>query len=275
MPLLWTNKNRVTRVFQIISDLHSSKFGASLVVQTRFPTSLINLFVKNRTHFKKPNSNKPFHRQISDPPSPKTPSFNGCTVVSAESDCSESPSLPELITDENLPPTNGIVDSGHGVDRVGENNNGSDSKSVIVTFFMMVVIVFSIASFEKLTIGITVSAFVLLFLEYTVKRFTLSSTANVEIKVVTAESCITDSLFFEEIKVKDTCCEDLTLDCVKGDKNSKENMTVNSEDKTWCFNTRKVQGAFDKMRREVFMGCDTCVKLKKVMKWKKDGVFRL
>ncbi|KAK2383679.1 ethylene-responsive nuclear protein / ethylene-regulated nuclear protein (ERT2) [Trifolium repens] len=226
-PLLWTNKNRVTRLFQIISDLHSSKLAASLLVQTRFPTSLINLFVKNHTHFKKPNSNKPFHRQISDPLSPKTPTFIGCTVVSTESDCSESPSLTQLITDENLPPTNGVVDSGHGVDRVWENNNGSGLKSVLVTFFMMVVIVVSIASFEKLTVGITVSAFVLLFLEYAVKRIVLPFKANVEIKVVAAGSCIIiDSSFFEVIKVEDTSCDDLTLDCVKGDKNSKGNRNV-------------------------------------------------
>jgi hypothetical protein len=217
MPLLWTNKNRVTRVFQIISNLHSSKLAASL---TRFPTSLINLFVKNRNHFKQPNSNKPFLRQISDPPSLKTPTFIGCTVVSTESDFSESPSLTQLITEENLPPTNGVVDSGHGVDRVGENNNGSGSKSVLVTFFMMVVIVVSIAGFEKITVGITVSAFVLLFLEYAVKRVTFSYKANVENKVVfAAESYIIDSLFFEEIKVKDTFC-------VKGDKNSKGNRNV-------------------------------------------------
>ncbi|PNX81587.1 hypothetical protein L195_g026604, partial [Trifolium pratense] len=189
---------------------------------TRFPTSLINLFVKNRTRFTRPNSNKPFHRQTSDPLSPKTPSSIGCTVVSAESDCSDSPSLTQLITDENLPAKSGAVNSGRGVDRIGGNNNGSGSKSVLVTFFMMVVIVVSIASFEKLTIGITVSAFVLLFLEYAVKRVTLSSKSNVEIKLVAAESFITDSSSFEEIKVKDnTCCDDLTLDCIKGDKNSK------------------------------------------------------
>jgi hypothetical protein len=112
------------------------------------------------------------------------------------------------------------VDSGHGVDRVGENNNGSGSKSVLVTFFMMVVIVVSIAGFEKITVGITVSAFVLLFLEYAVKRVTFSYKANVENKVVfAAESYIIDSLFFEEIKVKDTFC-------VKGDKNSKGNRNV-------------------------------------------------
>jgi hypothetical protein len=65
---------------------------------------------------------------------------------------------------------------------------------------MMVVIVVSVAGFEKITVGITVSAFVLLFLEYAVKRVTLSYKANVEIKVVFAvESYISDSLFFEEI----------------------------------------------------------------------------
>jgi len=195
MPLLCTNKNRVTRVFQIVADLQSSKRASSFTVQTGFPTSLIDLLIKNRTRFTKPNSNKPSH-----PPPQKIPSFNDCKVDSAEPDHTESQHSTQLITDD-------------GVCRVGKSNDGSGSKSVLVTLFMMLVVFVSIVSFDKLVVGTTVSAFVLLFLEYAMKH------DNEEIKVV-----VTDSLSFEEIEVvgvssEDTSsCDGVKLDCVMEDK---------------------------------------------------------
>lgn len=203
MPLLWTNKNRVTRVFQIVADLHSSKRASSFTVQTGFPTSLIDLLIKNRTRFTKPNSSKPFQTQTSDPLPPETPCFNDCKVDCAEPDHTESQNLTQLITDdENLH----VNDD--GICRIGKSNDGSGSKLVLGIFLMMFVIIASIASFEKLTVGITVSAFVLLFLEYTMKH----------------KVAVNDSLSFEEIKVvgvssEDTSsCDGVKLDCVKEDK---------------------------------------------------------
>ncbi|CAB4306998.1 unnamed protein product [Prunus armeniaca] len=46
---------RVNRISQFVADLQSPKRGGSLVVQTGFPTSLVDLFVKNRDHLKKPS----------------------------------------------------------------------------------------------------------------------------------------------------------------------------------------------------------------------------
>lgn len=216
MPLLWTNKNRVNRVFQIVADLHSSKRSSSFAVQTGFPTSLIDLLIKNRTRFTNPKSNKPFQTQTSDPPPPETPSFNDCKVDCAEPDHTDSQNLTQLITDENLHVNDDVVlNSDQGVTRVGKSNDGSGSKSVLGIFLMMFITVVSIASFEKLTVGVTVSALVLLFLEYAV----LCSKPKEEIKVV-----LTDSLSFEEIKVvgvssEDTSsCDGVKLDCVKEDK---------------------------------------------------------
>ncbi|CAB4276594.1 unnamed protein product [Prunus armeniaca] len=54
MPLPW-KKMRVNRISQFVADLQSPKRGGSLVVQTGFPTSLVDLFVKNRDHLKKPS----------------------------------------------------------------------------------------------------------------------------------------------------------------------------------------------------------------------------
>ncbi|KAL5054660.1 hypothetical protein RYX36_035342 [Vicia faba] len=203
MPIPWFNKNRVTQFSQIIADLQSSKRGASsIVAHTGFPATLVALLINNRSRFTRPKSDKSFHRQTSDPPSPEIPS------LATELDRHEYPSLTLwATTDAN----DGVNDSGRGVNRVEKNNDGSGSKTLLVTFLMMLVIVVSIARVEKLTVGITVSAFALLFLEYLRKR--------VGIKVVEAESCVTDS--FEEIEVVGVCSSKddvLQLNCVKGDK---------------------------------------------------------
>ncbi|TKY72403.1 hypothetical protein E2542_SST01143 [Spatholobus suberectus] len=69
MPFPW-KKNRVPRISQIVADLQSPKRGGSLVVETGFPTSLIDLFVKNRSRFRKHRSKKPPPPDIPDPPPP-------------------------------------------------------------------------------------------------------------------------------------------------------------------------------------------------------------
>ncbi|KAL3729713.1 hypothetical protein ACJRO7_026795 [Eucalyptus globulus] len=77
MPLPW-KKSRVTRISRLVADLQSSpRRGGSLVVETDFPTSLIDLFVKNRDRLRKPSRRKaeeeeeeeeePLELQISDP----------------------------------------------------------------------------------------------------------------------------------------------------------------------------------------------------------------
>ncbi|KAI9126944.1 hypothetical protein K1719_002540 [Acacia pycnantha] len=79
MPLPW-KKNRITRISQIVADLQSPKHGGSLVVETGFPTSLIDLIVKNRSRFQKRNSKKHLPLEIFDsqpllpapPPSPSS-----------------------------------------------------------------------------------------------------------------------------------------------------------------------------------------------------------
>ncbi|XWS16665.1 hypothetical protein CRYUN_Cryun34aG0110500 [Craigia yunnanensis] len=53
MPFPW-KKAKVTRISRLVADLHQSpQHGGSLVVQTGFPTSLIDLFVKNRDRLRK------------------------------------------------------------------------------------------------------------------------------------------------------------------------------------------------------------------------------
>lgn len=180
MPFIPWKKNKVTPISQILADLQSPKHASSLVVQTGFPTSVIDLFAKNRTRFRKPNSKKPVHREISDPPPPpispapppppklpETSSSSGFAVVS-----SEDPSLtPSVIANDNVHGDDGGSGSGRETIRVGECGGGSGSKTVLASVLkMFVVAVVLITSVKQLTVGITFSAFLLLFLEYTGKR---------------------------------------------------------------------------------------------------------
>ncbi|XVE89378.1 hypothetical protein DITRI_Ditri19aG0196900 [Diplodiscus trichospermus] len=58
MPFPW-KKPKVNRFSRLVADLHQSpKHGGSLVVETGFPTSLIDLFVKNRDRLRKPSKRK-------------------------------------------------------------------------------------------------------------------------------------------------------------------------------------------------------------------------
>ncbi|KAI9102177.1 hypothetical protein K1719_023687 [Acacia pycnantha] len=79
MPLPW-KKNKITRISQIVADLQTPKHGSFLVVETNFPTSLIDTIVKNQSRFQKRNSKNHLPLEISDsqpllptpPPSPSS-----------------------------------------------------------------------------------------------------------------------------------------------------------------------------------------------------------
>ncbi|OMO83235.1 hypothetical protein CCACVL1_11486 [Corchorus capsularis] len=59
MPNFPWKKAKVNRISRLVADLHQSpKRGGSLVVETGFPTSLIDLFVKNRDRLRKQTSKR-------------------------------------------------------------------------------------------------------------------------------------------------------------------------------------------------------------------------
>ncbi|CAO2833575.1 unnamed protein product [Amaranthus hypochondriacus] len=59
MPSFWKKQKKGNRISRFVADLQTpSKHGGSLVVETGFPTSLIDLFHKNRDKLKKPKSKK-------------------------------------------------------------------------------------------------------------------------------------------------------------------------------------------------------------------------
>ncbi|XP_022716471.1 uncharacterized protein LOC111275378 [Durio zibethinus] len=92
MPFPW-KKAKVTRISRLVADLHQSpKRGGSLVVETGFPTSLIDLFVKNRDRLRKSPKRKS-SPQIQTPPS-HVPSTS--LQSSPSPPCNEDIQSPEL-----------------------------------------------------------------------------------------------------------------------------------------------------------------------------------
>ncbi|GMP71638.1 hypothetical protein CsSME_00029969 [Camellia sinensis var. sinensis] len=85
MPV-W-KKAKGNRITQLVADhIQSPKHGGSLVVETGFPTSLVDLFVKNRDRLKKPSkksSKKKRFESIPDPiPIPDRSSSPSSTTLS-------------------------------------------------------------------------------------------------------------------------------------------------------------------------------------------------
>ncbi|KAI4297124.1 hypothetical protein L6164_037028 [Bauhinia variegata] len=172
MPFPW-KKNRVPRISQIVADLQSPKHGGSLVVETGFPTSLIDLFVKNKGRFRKPKNKKRVQVGISNPvteapaapappPTPEASSLGDGTVRV------EGPILKRRVG-EDADVDHGVSVSVQDCDLGRESDCGSDSNTVLAAVLkIFVVVVFSLCM--KLTASVTLSAFVLLFIEFVGKR---------------------------------------------------------------------------------------------------------
>ncbi|MED6193627.1 hypothetical protein PIB30_021278 [Stylosanthes scabra] len=166
MPFPWKKKKKspVTRISRIVADFHSPKRGGSLVVQTGFPTSLIDLFVKNRSRFARTKKPPP-PEQISDPPPPPpSPAVTPPPSPPILLPSPESP-RPDAAIQEEIKAAADVGDGAGAVVEFKARNRvaGDAARSLVV-------VVVLIACVERLTVGITVSALALLFLEYTAKR---------------------------------------------------------------------------------------------------------
>lgn len=148
MPLPWKKAN-VNRISRFVADLQSPKRGGSLVVETGFPTSLIDLFVKNQSRWKK-SSKKKRSSKVSDlavPPS------NSSIEESDNSIFLDEENIFQAYTNT----------SSFEVDHpeVGLRDPVS-SRTLVLAFF---VIALALGT-KKVAIGITMSAFLLLLIEY-------------------------------------------------------------------------------------------------------------
>ncbi|KAI6703251.1 hypothetical protein NL676_012387 [Syzygium grande] len=182
MPMPW-KKSRVTRISRLVADLQSSpRRGGSLVVETGFPTSLVDLFVKNRDRLRKPSRRKgqqhhqqeeeeededegeePPELQISDPV--LTSPLPAHLVV--DPDPFRDPPPPPAAAPE-LPAA--AAAAAFGDEAGGDCAGGSAANGVFLAVFKVFVVVVLALSTRGLVIGVTMSAFLLLFLEFVGKR---------------------------------------------------------------------------------------------------------
>ncbi|KAI3455918.1 hypothetical protein Pfo_012581 [Paulownia fortunei] len=173
MPFPW-NKVKSTRISRLVNDhLHNSqkrRDGSSLVVETGFPTSLVDLFIKNREKLKKPSKKKPtpmITPLIAELPTPVHSPLRCPSPL-------RSPSLlplPSRGVNEIL--VVGSCDGGTfvGVDeRECGAERGVDANRVLLVVLKMFLVVVLALGTRRLTIGITISAFLLFFLEYVGKH---------------------------------------------------------------------------------------------------------
>ncbi|KAM1761981.1 hypothetical protein TB1_004582 [Malus domestica] len=193
MPLPW-KKTRATRISQFVADLQSPKRGGSLFVQTGFPASLIDLFVKNRDHLKKPskkhkNKSKKKGNRVDDRIAPN------CDLGSSDLPVLVKPSSPDSSNVENLKPT----EADHGVEATDFENRAENCVVgggecvggiwgvILMTVMKIIVVVVLALSTKKLVVGITLSAFLLLLLEYAGKHLALFFKPCSNAKSVTAQ----------------------------------------------------------------------------------------
>ncbi|KAG6755630.1 hypothetical protein POTOM_041463 [Populus tomentosa] len=184
MPFPW-KKDKVSRFSRIVADLQSPKRGNSLVVETGFPTSLVDLFVKNRERLKKPTGKKKKRQQqlqeveeelvISDP------IFVSSSIELVDSpgpiqnlENMESFDVCDLVS-QLLPVVEDVAD-GDDVEDVDDVKvtdkkcwNEKEKRLLFVVLKMFLVVVLGLST-KKLVVGITMSAFVLIFLEYVGKH---------------------------------------------------------------------------------------------------------
>ncbi|XP_051128538.1 uncharacterized protein LOC127249659 [Andrographis paniculata] len=170
MPFLW-KRVKSAKISRLVNDhLHISqkrRDGSSLVVETGFPTSLVDLFIKNRDKLKKSSRKK---CRSPHPPSPPHKDANDQVIA-------ESPP-PALIAGLSDPPLDAPHSSNLAPSISGDScethvagSGGGDASAGAKTVFLkMLLVVFIALVMKRLTVGITLSAFLLFFLEFLGKR---------------------------------------------------------------------------------------------------------
>ncbi|XP_050223086.1 uncharacterized protein LOC126673140 [Mercurialis annua] len=229
MPLPW-KKGKTSRISRFVADLQPSKpANSSLVVETGFPTSLVDLFVKNRDRLKKPIKKKKKHHptQFHHPqPAPELVisdpiplSSSRDLVVKKETKTAKrleklaefkskplSKKKSEVFfvsEDRNLGSCGdlkAVVDSYNNSEIHINGDDGKNGKCVLMAVLKMFVVVVLALSTKRLAVGITLSASFLIFLEYVGKRFFCFLKPCFSVGVVSFKSLIQRVLFFFRIR---------------------------------------------------------------------------
>ncbi|CAN6879013.1 unnamed protein product [Brassica oleracea] len=180
MPLPWKkSKSKSGRISRFVSGLQQSpKRGGSLVVETGFPTSLIDLFVKNRDRLNKSSSKRKKNKaQTQTLPNHSHPT--GRSVLSP-------PPLPQKLyppsVTEDLTAASKIEESPLGAENRddGDRRGGGGCVMTVVVIKVFMVAVLALST-KKLAAGITLSAFALHFLERVFTLLNLCPDAQVRL----------------------------------------------------------------------------------------------
>ncbi|KAM3343063.1 hypothetical protein P3S68_028029 [Capsicum galapagoense] len=174
MPFPW-KKVKKTSISQFVKEHVNSQSGSTLMVETGFPTSLVDLVVKNRARFKKP-SKKMIPTDPSSPsPSPSpSPSLSPLPPPSPENLSSTSH---HFMIDDEEDKVHPLICEGDKPDSRKKScnflqheqrwgNGGVSMNQGLVAVFEMFLVASLILGLNNLVVGVTMSAFMLFFLEY-------------------------------------------------------------------------------------------------------------
>lgn len=178
MPFSWKKKTRCTRFSQLVADhLQSPKRGGSLVVETGFPTSLIDLYVRNRGRFRKSSAKK---QRENDSQTSLSTSTSSSSVMLVDSNNLSSGASDNMGTDEIIEEdvvADGMVSDGQieienpSKSEVGRSSEMAKLNPVLVAALKVLFMLVLALGAKKFTVGITLSAFLLFFLESLAKPF--------------------------------------------------------------------------------------------------------
>lgn len=193
MPSLW-KKHKGNRISRLVADFQTPpKRGGSLVVETGFPTSIVDLFVKNRDRLKKPSKKKhrskqpttttttteseedPFH-VLPSPVSDCDPLVSlskldvpSCSIDEKNQETDDQKINSDLYVEEIVAQKNPCVELNSDCckDEVGSNWGLLISKKAIWFSILKGALVVVVALYtKKVVVGITMGAFLLLLFEY-------------------------------------------------------------------------------------------------------------
>ncbi|KAJ8752176.1 hypothetical protein K2173_003784 [Erythroxylum novogranatense] len=189
MPLPW-KKSRVPRISRIVADLQFRKHGNSLVLETGFPTSLVDLFVKNRDKLKRPFKSKKHKVQDQSLVEEEEIVVSDPVIVTNSRELDDVLEKNQTLRAGNLEEERNkycgfkLVTHGHGnlvgshvhkvvqdcVHGVREGENEKEIRKVrrvcVLTGLVMFMVVILGLSLKKLAVAITTSAFLFIFLEH-------------------------------------------------------------------------------------------------------------
>ncbi|XP_026398869.1 uncharacterized protein LOC113294705 [Papaver somniferum] len=168
MPLPW-KKSKIGQVSQFISDLKSSSSkhgGSSLVVETGFPTSLVDLMIKSRDRLKKPSKkNKKLYVNSSDsvipspsPPPPPPPSLNSTMLMAPA-----SPSSIKTLIRNHISSSSSCNDD-ENIDEIISTTTQPRKKTFLFMFKLLLILSLGFGT-KKIALLVTITAFVLMLVE--------------------------------------------------------------------------------------------------------------